>query len=472
MRGAKAVREEHSYLVNLADGQDLAAAKAIADCYKNELGFVRRATLEKAISQGRMIVARKREDRSILGFVHFCCTRQGHVSIYEIAVHPNWRGRGLGRILVDAVTNEARKEKIEALRLKCPVDLPANGFYARLGFVRTMVEDGKHRALAVWEKRLPLLKEHGRPCFFVSLTSEAPKIRRVVRLWDASGDPRDPFRHMVFTPLFSTNAAAKLICRLKEERDGVVMFDSGGYHVQMGKTSYEELFDRLLRFYRENDWADWYVLPDHVPRSADSDQEVEFKVRETIGFARLFVRMMPGKFVEKAIGVIHGRTEEQIHRCISEYTRMGIGYVAFGSFGTSGPGGSVNMVSQKSLGLLGMAQGVAHEYGLRLHVFGIGSPNYLTRLAEANIVPDSFDSAGWWKGGGFGYVFTSTRSLRVCYTRRINSTLSRVANCLAADGHSCQFCRELFWLRDSRLHRVMHNLVVTMECVEKLQREG
>lgn len=158
-----------------------------------------------------------------------------------------------------------------------------------------------------------------------------------------------------------------------------MIFDSGGYQVQRGKVSYEELFDRLRRFYIENDWADWYVLPDHVPRSADSDHEVEFKVRETLDFARLFVRAMPDDFAAKALGVVHGRTEEQVRRCVQVYADMGVRYLGFGSFGTSGPNGTVNMVSQKSLRLLRLTQMLAREHGLRLHIFGIGSPGHLIR---------------------------------------------------------------------------------------------
>jgi queuine/archaeosine tRNA-ribosyltransferase len=250
------------------------------------------------------------------------------------------------------------------------------------------------------------------------------------------------------------------------------MFDSGGYQVQMGKASYEELFDRLLRFYRENDWADWYVLPDYVPRSTDSDREVEFKVRETLDFARLFLRVMPDEFAAKAVGVAHGRTEEQIRRCVKAYADMGVRYLGFGSFGTSGPNGTVNLISQRSLNLLRLVQTLAHERGLRVHVFGIGSPSHLIRLADAGITPTSFDSAGWWKAGGFGYVFTSDRSLRICLTGRMSATIRQLERRLSDDGHSCAFCKDAQKLPHSRLQRVMHNLIMVMECLATLQANG
>lgn len=457
-----------SSLVHLADSTDLKAVKAIADACRNELGFVRRAALEEALPEGRLIVAKKREDQSVLGFVHFRCTRQRYTTIYEIAVHPNWRGKGVGRALINAVVEEAQKQKMRALRLKCPIDLPANGFYSHLGFARITIEEGKRRALAVWEKRLPP-KEHPRPTFLLSLTNEASKIREVIHLWDESGDLRDPFRHVIFTPLFSSRATIKLIRQLKEERDSVVMFDSGGYHVQMGKTSYEELFDRLLRLYRENDWGDWYVLPDHVPLSADSGREVEFKVRETLDFARLFLRMMPDNFVEKAVGVVHGQTDDQVRRCVDAYAGMGLRYIAFGSFGTSGPNGSVNMVSHRSLRLLGVIQHLAHEYGLRFHIFGIGSPSHLIRLANAGIVPMSFDSAGWWKAGGFGKVFFPGGSqLHITRMNQQNETREGIEREKHRTKHCCPFCADVVELRRKRILRVMHNLVAMLETVERV----
>ena len=48
-------------------------------------------------------------------------------------------------------------------------------------------------------------------------------------------------------------------------KQGGIIFDSGGYYVQQGVVTYESLYQKLLEFYRINQWADWYVLPDYVP---------------------------------------------------------------------------------------------------------------------------------------------------------------------------------------------------------------
>jgi hypothetical protein len=308
------------------------------------------------------------------------------------------------------------------------------------------------------------------PSFFITLTHEASETRAILRLWDETADKRNPFAQVVFTPLFSKPAAIATIRQLKEERGSEVMFDSGGYQVQMGKASYDELFDRLLRFYCENAWADWYVLPDHVPRSTDNDREVEFKVRESLDFARLLVRMMPDDFAAKAVGVVHGRTDEQIRRCVEAYADMGVRYLGFGSFGTSGPNGTVNLISQKSLRLLHLLQALSEEKGLRVHIFGIGSPSHLIRLADAGITPTSFDSAGWWKAGGFGNIFfPAGRQLHITAIPTAESTLTGVERQKRRSGHECPFCSHPKLLRRNRMMRIMHNLTAMLDTVVQVE---
>lgn len=466
--------------VRWATKRDLEKVKRLAQAHRHELGFVREVVLKEAIANRCLFVAvnnlsspfNSRPSSELIGFVHFRFCRDGHATIYEIAVASNWRKRGVGKELVKAVTIEAKKRGCHTLRLKCPVNLPANGFYSRLGFVRIGIEDGKERPLAVWELdlRKETFEEQSKaPTFFVTLTHEATEIRKILRLWDESGDKRNPFAHLVFTPLFSKPATVATIRQLKDQRGSTVMFDSGGYQVQTGKATYEELFDRLLRFYRENDWADFYVLPDHVPCSSDSDREVDFKVRETIDFARLFLRMMPSNFAAKAIGVVHGRTGDHVRFCVKAYADMGIRYIGFGSFGTSGPNGTVNMLSQKSLRLLKLVQTLACEYGLRLHIFGIGSPSHLIRLQQSAIVPDSFDSAGWWKAGGFGKVFfPGGRQLHITRLDGHNVTQRGIEREKQRTNHDCPFCADVSQLRRQRIMRVMHNLMAMLETVGRI----
>jgi GNAT superfamily N-acetyltransferase len=133
---------------------DLQAVKAIAKVYEDvELGFITRGTIIEAIQKRSLLVAEDSE-KHIIGFVHFHITRQGYAVIYDIAVRPIYRGKGIGKALVEHVEKIAYEQGVFRLRLKCPIDLPANKFYIYLGFTRTAIEKGRKRLLNVWEKTI------------------------------------------------------------------------------------------------------------------------------------------------------------------------------------------------------------------------------------------------------------------------------------------------------------------------------
>jgi ribosomal protein S18 acetylase RimI-like enzyme/queuine/archaeosine tRNA-ribosyltransferase len=494
--------------VRLAKRSELKAVKRLADEHRHELGFVKLAALEKAIQERRLLVAvvpsslvpcpPSRVPR-IIGFVHFRCCKDGHATIYEIAVAPDWRGKGVGRKLVEAVCTHARLHSCTRLRLKCPIDLPANGFYQRLGFVRIGIEthDGNRRPLAIWELDLlefvPLTL-NSQPAtrwqFYVGLTADASSIRGLVRrFYEGYGGqpPFHPFERIIVSPLFVPPATLRLLKSWREGSSPIqspvancqsLIFDSGGYQVQTGKLTYEELCRELRKTYERETWADFYVLPDHVPTSRDSDAEVERKIKETLTMGELFLNWLssvpcpsslapcplpPVPFVKRVIGVVHGRTVKQIREGVRKWHELGVRYIAFGSFGTSGRDGSVNLLSQNSLKLLKALQDEALSLGMKFHIFGIGNPTYLVRLKNEGIEPTSFDSTGWWKAGGFGKVFLPL-SQQFHITRK-PLALSRFLNAKAKNSHDCPFCLDSV-LTKSRWLRVLHNLVAFAEAVQ------
>ena len=490
--------------VRLAKRRELKAVKKLADGHRHELGFVKLAALEKAVQERRLLVAvislphASRSSSRIVGFVHFRCCKDGHATIYEIAVAPEWRGKGAGRKLIEAVAELAKANGCKCIRLKCPVDLPANGFYARLGFVRIGVEnpDGNRRPLAIWELDLQDFvpsTHNSQPTtrwqFYVGLTSDASSIRGLVRRFyeGYSGQPPfHPFERIIVSPLFVPPATLRL---LRSWRTGEsspdphapcpvsLIFDSGGYQVQMGKLTYEELCRKLRDLYERERWADFYVLPDHVPTSRDSDNDVERKIKETLTMGELFLKWLGwdgntghgARDTGKVIGVVHGRTVRQVIFAARKWHELGVRYIAFGSFGTSGRNGSVNMFSQNSLKLLKALQDEALALGMKFHIFGIGNPTYLVRLKNEGIEPTSFDSTGWWKAGGFGnLLFVGASQLHFArYSASMEAvSTSKVETVKTITKHSCPFCLNLRTLRESRWHRVLHNLVAFAEAVQ------
>jgi hypothetical protein len=163
---------------------------------------------------------------------------------------------------------------------------------------------------------------------------------------------------------------------------------------------------------------------------------------------------------------------EQVRFAVRHFSSLGITYVAFGSFGTSGPKGSINKVSKESEMLLLSLQDACAEFGLSFHLFGIGGPAHLQRLRTAGIVPTSLDSAGWWKAAGSSRVFLPNRP-ELSVSERSEGTAIRSASewdeMRQAAGHDCPFCRDFYALQQDRWHRMLHNLVVVMECLSALK---
>ncbi|MEZ8220372.1 Acetyltransferase (GNAT) family protein [Candidatus Fervidibacteria bacterium JGI MDM2 JNZ-1-D12] len=106
--------------VRRAKKRDLKAVKKLADEHRHELGFVRLASLEEAINERRLLVAVdsspvSRPSFRIIGFVHFRCCKDGHATIYEIAVTSQWRGRGFDKVLINAIIEEAKNHGCQTL---------------------------------------------------------------------------------------------------------------------------------------------------------------------------------------------------------------------------------------------------------------------------------------------------------------------------------------------------------------------
>lgn len=125
-----------------AEEADLHAIKQIANRYKSELGYVMWPALRESMARGTLLVAVDAAHGGVVGFVNYRARRDGWHTIYEIAA--SQKGHGVGRVLIDAVPRPTR--------LKCTIDNDANAFYERVGFAYVGTEDGRKRALNVWQR--------------------------------------------------------------------------------------------------------------------------------------------------------------------------------------------------------------------------------------------------------------------------------------------------------------------------------
>lgn len=126
--------------------------------HRDELGFVNRAQCREGdlvtVERGGEIVG------ALLGN-H--CVRKPQSTVYELAVSEEYRRQGIGSELVGRFAAESPHEKLVA---KCPEELPSNEFYRSDGWELVDRDEGKSRALNVWERQTnptPDLITTGRP---------------------------------------------------------------------------------------------------------------------------------------------------------------------------------------------------------------------------------------------------------------------------------------------------------------------
>jgi hypothetical protein len=308
--------------------------------------------------------------------------------------------------------------------------------------------------------------------FYAALSQCSSSIRQTfARLQDGYGS-LEPLEHIMFTPIAQGESAHRTIRNLQDEFGVNIMFDSGGYEVQVGNTSFDELQAYLHEFYENNQWGYRYVLPDNVPLSQDSERTVKSKVKQTADISALFYRQLPSHLQSQALAVVQGHSQDQLRHCLNTYKSLdGLQYIGFGSFGTSGVSNGVNMLTTEAYRNLEWAVENAHEAGMNVHAFGVGGPTSIPLLYSAGV--DSFDTTSWMRSSGYGNVFFPFKSrLNASHRKKRGGQLltkDEFPHIKAETGHSCPFCEEMSQLRDSRWNRVMHNLIVIYEMTNRVQ---
>jgi len=307
--------------------------------------------------------------------------------------------------------------------------------------------------------------------FWAALSVNPASIKKTFsQLYDQYGSI-EPLQNVMFTPISQGEGAHTTIHNISDRYDVDVMFDSGGYEVQVGNQDFDELYSYLYDYYRENRWGSFYVLPDNVPVSSDSSETVEEKVVSTISASRTCFRRLPEELKPQAVAVVQGHTKRQLNRCIDAYSVLdGLNRIGFGSFATNGVSHGVNTLTKDTFQNLRWAVDRAHSAGLSVHAFGIGGPTSLPLLAEAGV--DSFDTTSWMRSSGYGNVFFPFKSRFNATHRKIRSgkvlTADKLPELKEETNHNCPFCADIAQLRDDRWTRIGHNLIVIHEMAERL----
>lgn len=137
------------FFVRPAAATDLTAIKEIADANKTALGFLPRPKINEAIQQQRVLILQT--EREMAGFVIYRHRKtDNQTTLSDICVTEKWRGGKGGQAMVQALVQDCVERSRAFILLKCPIDLPANSFYERVGFIRVGIDNGKHRPLNIW----------------------------------------------------------------------------------------------------------------------------------------------------------------------------------------------------------------------------------------------------------------------------------------------------------------------------------
>jgi hypothetical protein len=306
--------------------------------------------------------------------------------------------------------------------------------------------------------------------FYTSLTINRCHLLRLIQIWaDHYPVHGFPFRRAIVSPLFARNG---ILAKLYEQRKHCkVIFDSGGFHIQQGRMRLSLASRQLRKLYRENDWADRFVVPDSPVISLDSEQDIAQKLRSTLRQYRTFPTAFPELVRKKLLPVVHGTTPGEICRSLESAKLVGSDGLGFGGFATSGPNAGVNSFTPHTLKLLTLFTSFCQRNKLRRHIFGIGGPAAITVLNYAAV--DTFDSAGWIRTAAYGNAYlpylgavnvTGAANSRRYMSKREFTRLRK------RTGHRCSFCQDHDVLVQSWRHRALHNFCTVSQVVQDLKR--
>jgi ribosomal protein S18 acetylase RimI-like enzyme len=471
------------YSIRFAHAEDVGLVKIVADAQRDELGFIARQSFEESAAKGELLIAVSHDiEKRVLGFVRFHRRRDSTATIYEIATAYEARGGGIGRALILQLRDHCLEKKLKRIRLLCPVELPANDFYAAMGFERTQSRSlsGRKRPLYEWQWPVVAARTFD---FVASMTAATSDLDNIIRLWEREGEGKRPFDFCIVTPLFADPGALRWIRYMHDAWGVEVIFDSGGFYVQQEKIAYEDLFSRLLRFYETNDWGYSYVLPDYVPTSRQNAAQVQERVHVTAAEGVKFFARMPAELRSRVLGVLQGHTPEQLALCFEAFRGVGIERIGFGSFDTGGVNSEINLLTDKSLARLAWVRSLLYQHYWanevaplpQLHLFGVSTPNVVSRFPLFGAT--SFDSSGWMRTAGLGNVYLPFQGRRNVSHRSSSFmsgrglTASEFYTQCERSHHDCPFCRNYERLQGDRFVRMLHNAVVFSEMTEQVCRQ-
>ncbi len=119
------------------------AVQERGDSEREVLGFLPSCVYSEAAAQGKLYVAAT----DVAGQEHYAGHvlfggRFPHLRVFQLYTSPQFRSRQIGRRLLDALFSDAESQYYITISARVAADLPANGFWERMGFRTIRTESG------------------------------------------------------------------------------------------------------------------------------------------------------------------------------------------------------------------------------------------------------------------------------------------------------------------------------------------
>jgi ribosomal protein S18 acetylase RimI-like enzyme len=114
-----------------------------ADLEKDALGFLPSSVYDEAAqSENLLIAVASREDLNVYAGHLLFGGKFPHAKVYQLFVDPEFRGKEIGRLLVDKLVSITEACNYLSISARVAADLPANGFWEAMGFQVAGVKPG------------------------------------------------------------------------------------------------------------------------------------------------------------------------------------------------------------------------------------------------------------------------------------------------------------------------------------------
>jgi len=106
----------------------------LLDLYGNEFwcNKRKRSDVVEMLNNTNIVLGAKNGTNDLVGFVRVLTDYMYKATIFDLIVHPKWRGKDIGKLLMDTIVDHQRLRNVEHFDLNCLPEMYP--FYERWGF--------------------------------------------------------------------------------------------------------------------------------------------------------------------------------------------------------------------------------------------------------------------------------------------------------------------------------------------------